>query len=349
MSSSSASAYRWAGVARLRASSPWRSFFAVAASAVSMRAPATGSKVPNSLYMPSDSFLMFASRRARWRRRRSSRPSPADRSLTWSRTVWPNTSAGSFTAAASKAASSTGVCAEASAIARACWGVIAPSASASAVPGRSPSRSANCTSRLAAPRDCFKSPRSTSAACASPRQRASSVTLSAFTAARRASQRPTTRKHSSTRSPARARNPTTSTSNSPNRSPDEGSPAAGALGNEVACGSGGSSKPNDSAETGAPAARMPVGAVPGVVSPRTTPATASSICPRAACSPATGVACGSGGSSKPDDSAETGAPAAGTLASAVPGVVSPRTTPATASSISSRAACSPATGRVAVV
>ena len=68
---------------------------------------------------------------------------------------------------------------------------------------------------------------------------------------------------------------------------------------------------------------MPVGAVPGVVSPRTTPATASSICPRAACSPATGVACGSGGSSKPDDSAETGAPAAGTLASAVPGVVFP--------------------------
>ena len=192
-----------------------------------MRAPATGSKVPNSLYMPSDSFLMFASRRARWRRRRSSRSSPAERSLTWSRTVWANTSAGSFSAATSNSASSTGVCAEASAIARACCGVIAPSASAPAVPGRSASRSANCTSRLAPPRDCFKSPRSTSAACASPRQRASSVTLSAFTAARRASQRPTTRKHSSTRSPPSARNPTTSTSNNPRRCPVVGSPAAG--------------------------------------------------------------------------------------------------------------------------
>ena len=112
-------------------------------------------------------------------------------------------------AAASNAASSTGVCAAASAIARACWGVIAPSANASAVSGRSASRSANCTSRLAPPRDCFRPLRNTSAACAPLSRRASAATVSARTPASRASQRPTSPRRSSSRSPPSARNPAT--------------------------------------------------------------------------------------------------------------------------------------------
>ena len=103
-----------------------------------------------------------------------------------------------------------------------------PAASASAVPGRSASRPANCTSRLAPPRDCFKSPRSTSAARASPSRAASAATVSARTPAKRASQRPTRPKRSSSRSPPRDRNPDTSASSNPSRCAEESSPAPGA-------------------------------------------------------------------------------------------------------------------------
>ena len=62
---SRASAKRCCGVARFLASSARHILPAMAASAVSMRAPATGSNLPNRLYMPSDCCVMLALRCAR--------------------------------------------------------------------------------------------------------------------------------------------------------------------------------------------------------------------------------------------------------------------------------------------